>query len=257
MVLSLVAVCLLLVLETRVVSAFLNSHQAGKSKSRTADLLDSSTSLFPPSAWLLSDPQTAGKRCGPCPENDDDDDDDEKKLLDRREAAFAMLGTLWATTTFPAHAQYGAEPKIEMPNMVENMANRANKQCLVESLGNRECLVYMDEDNKLYQGLDTQKLLEKIDKSSVALTKIPELVEAKKWSSVNSLLTGPMGELLSTLNQLAPLSTQQPDTSIGLAKQVKLQVFAIGAAADKKDGTGILKPTQGATDALVAFVQSL
>ena len=67
--------------------------------------------------------------------------------MDRREAAFALLGSLWATTTMmpsPAHAVYGADAKIEMPNMMENMANRASKQCLVESLGNRECLVWMD-----------------------------------------------------------------------------------------------------------------
>merc|ERR1712232_123401 len=104
----------------------------------------------------------------------------------------------------PANAVYGADAKIEMPNMMQQMADRANKQCLVESLGNRECLVYMDPDNQLYQGANTAKLLQRIDTSSVALTKIPELVDAKKWMNIKSIIAGPMGELLSTMNLLAP-----------------------------------------------------
>jgi len=95
------------------------------------------------------------------------------------------------------------------------------------------------------------------DTSSVALTKIPQLVDEKKWSGVKGIITGPMGELLATMNQLAPLSTQQADRSAALAKQVKLQLYDISAAADVKDAARILKSTQGATDALVAFVKSL
>ena len=235
------------------------SRSTTLSDSKTSDLEKVATSNFSPSQWIRS--EKVNTRCGPCP---DDDDDDDENLMDRREAAFALLGSLWATTTAattlmpsPANAVYGAEPKIELPNMLENMNNRANGQCLVESLGNRECLVWMDPDNKLYQGADTQKLLQKIDTSSVALTKIPELVEAKKWMSVKGIIAGPMGELLATMNLLAPLSTQQPEKSSSLAKQVKLQIFAISAAADKKDGNGVMKSYQGATEALVAFVRSL
>ncbi|CAB9518652.1 expressed unknown protein [Seminavis robusta] len=236
------------------------------SESKTDGVVGVSTSTFSPTDWVRSDRKPRSK-CGPCPDDDEEDDEDnDNKQMDRREAAFAMLGTLWATTSTaatlfsspePSHAVYGADAKIELPNMAENMANRNNKQCLVESLGNRECLVYMDPDNKLYQGVDSQKLLQKIDLSSVSLTKIPELVEAKKWSGVKSIISGQMGELLTTMNTLAPLSTQDAGRSATLAKQVKLQVFAIDAAADRKDGANILKSHQAATDALVSFVQSL
>ena len=245
------------------------SRSSSLSDSKTGDFEKIATSKFSPAEWLRFNKPTT--RCGPCPDDDVDDDDDTGSLLsraekdmDRREAAFALLGSLWATTAAaatlmpsPANAVYGAEPKIELPNMMENMANRASNQCLVESLGNRECLVWMDPDNKLYQGVDTQKLLQKIDTSSIALTKIPELVEAKKWMGVKGIIAGPMGELLTTMNLLAPKSTQLPERSSSLAKQVKVQIFAIDAAADKKDGKGVLKASQAATEALVAFVKSL
>lgn len=91
----------------------------------------------------------------------------------------------------------------------------------------------------------------------MALAKIPDLVQAKKWSGIKGILTGPMGELLVTMNQLAAISTQQPDRSTKLAKQVKTHIFDISAATDRKDASAILKSTNAATDSLVAFVQSL
>ena len=159
------------------------------SSSNTEDLVGTSQSLYSPMDWLKArDPLSKKKKCGPCPSDDDEEEDSLEKVLttlfqseettdtqtpqqtasslldysknglDRREAAFAMLGTIWATSTTafsfpePASAAYGVDAKIELPNMVENMSNRASKQCLVESLGNRECLVWMDPENKLYQG---------------------------------------------------------------------------------------------------------
>jgi hypothetical protein len=293
----LVCFVILAVLSAAAVSAFSSSSSTTTSKqstalfasevlsSKTEDFVNVSTSIFSPTDWLRS--QTKSNKCRRCPDDDElfelEEQDKanngngkdgfhpsqllpEDKDMDRREAAFAMLGTLWATATatttmtaFPqsSEAAYGQDAKIEMPNMLQGLNDRATKQCLVESLGNRECLVYMDPDNQLFQGLDAQKLLQRIDTSSVALTKIPAYVEAKQWSKVSSILTGPMGELMVTMNQLAPLSTKQPEKSISLAKQVKLNVFAIGAAADKKDGKAILKSTQAATDSLVKFVESL
>ena len=274
------------------------AHAADESLVNKEDI--STGTRFSAAAWVQSSARPQRKqKCGPCPDNDNDDTSLEEVLgtvvfsqqqqetveeesvspelstvlnnkdsMDRREAAFAMLGTIWATTTGiasssallplqPAFATYGNEAKIELPNVAQGLADRNNKQCLVESLGSRECLVYADPDNKLYQGLDSQKLLQKVELSSVALAKIPALVDEKKWSGVNSILTGPMGELLGVMNQLAPLSTQQPDQSVALAKQVKLQIFAISAAVGRKDGNGIRTATEGASTALVAFVQSL
>ena len=52
--------------------------------------------------------------------------------------------------------------QILIPDVVQGMSDRANKQCLVESLGNRECLVYMDPENQLYKGSDNKLLFERL-----------------------------------------------------------------------------------------------
>lgn len=42
----------------------------------------------------------------------------------------------------PAAAVYGVDAKMSFPDPIQGLADRNGKQCLVESLGNRECLVY-------------------------------------------------------------------------------------------------------------------
>jgi len=39
-----------------------------------------------------------------------------------------------------SQAAYGDSAQILIPDVVQGMSDRTNKQCLVESLGNRECL---------------------------------------------------------------------------------------------------------------------
>lgn len=203
-------------------------------------------------------------KCDRCPEPPSDDPE-----MDRREAAFATMGTLWSLGVIPsavmptafsspdvANAVYGSDAKIEMPNIVEGMSNRVNKQCLVESLGNRECLVYMDSENQLYKGADNQVLLERVEKASVQLASIPELVDAKCWSKVRGVLTGPLGTLLATMNQLSKLSSN-PSESDELARKVKLDIFAIADAAEKKQGAQATESHRLATEHLVAFLKSL
>lgn len=195
----------------------------------------------------------------PCPEPKEDID------LDRREAFFAMIGTIWATTTttlvttsLPAYAEYGADAKIEIPNPYQALADRSTKQCLVESLGNRDCLVYADEANALYRGADTRILLERIETASRALAQIPFFVEQKRWSQIGGVLTGPMGELIRTMGQVANLQTQLE--TIDLAKQsirnVKNDLYAMSEAVARKDAASILKIHAAATNDLVAFVKS-
>ncbi len=116
-------------------------------------------------------------KCELCPEPE----------IDRREAAFALIGTMWSIGVLPspANAVFGADAKIEIPNVMDNMNNRVNQQCLVESLGNRECLVYLDPENKLYKGADSQVLIERLETATAALAEIPSLVSEKKWSKVS------------------------------------------------------------------------
>jgi len=206
------------------------------------------------------------KKCDPCTNPFDDGSDAE---LDRREAAFAMVGALWAASTggtatsllFPesARATAGDLANIQLPNPIEGMTNRATKQCLVESLGNRECLLYADDGAKIYQGADSQVLLDRVKKATLALATIPELIQSKKWSKVTGVMTGPMGELVKTMGQLADLS--QTDDAKKAArskiKAVKNDLYAIAAAVDRKDGANALKGHAAATDDLVAFIKSL
>ena len=133
-------------------------------------------------------------KCQICPEDNNE--------LDRKEATFAILGMLWSTTTTvttsitattttllsnpqKANAAYGQDAKIELPNVMEGMNNRVNNQCLVESIGNRECLVYLDPEKKLYKGAEGAVLVERLEKATAVLAEIPGLVEEKKWSKVS------------------------------------------------------------------------
>jgi len=193
------------------------------------------------------------KKCSRCPEPNDDDLD-----MDRREAAFAMLGSFWAMTSSPivANAVYGQDAKIELPNPMEDMSRRTNEQCLVESLGTRQCLVYLDPANKLYQQPDNQVLLERIEKASASLATIPSLANNKKWSQVNGVLTGPLGQLVLTMQALSKLSENSAQ-AINLAKKVKGDIIDIAQASDRKQGDKVLEYHQKATDDLVAFVKSL
>lgn len=190
------------------------------------------------------------KKCSICPEPEENVD------MDRREAAFAMLGSLWALSPFPSQALYGQDAKIEMPNVVESMTKRTTQQCLVETLGNRECLVYLDPANKLYQNPEEAVLLERIEKASVALATIPELVGDKKWSKINGVLIGPLGELVLTMNQLVKLSENSEQAS-NFAKMVKLDIIEIGSSAERKQGERAVEYHKKATADLVSFVKTL
>jgi hypothetical protein len=198
--------------------------------------------------------------CDPCQEIPSKD-----LTLDRREAAFAMLGTIWAAGAVPtallfpeaARATYGTDAKIQLPNPIESLTDRATKQCLVESLGTRECLVYAgDADSMLYKGADTQLLLQRIEQAASALATIPVLAVDKKWSQVTGILTGRMGELIKTMGQLADLSANSDAAKVKV-KAMKTSLYAMSAAVDRKDQTTLLKSHAVATNELVAFVKSL
>uniref|UniRef100_A0A7S4VYZ6 Uncharacterized protein n=1 Tax=Ditylum brightwellii TaxID=49249 RepID=A0A7S4VYZ6_9STRA len=123
-------------------------------------------------------------------------------------------------------------------------------------MGNRECLVYLDPENKLYQGADTRILLERVEKSTEALATIPELIDAKKWLAIVGVLTGPMGTLVRSMDQLSKLS-QDPSRTAQLVKQVKTDLYAIAASVDRKQGDKALEYHKEATQHLVEFVNAL
>lgn len=174
---------------------------------------------------------------------DEDDDDDSSSMEDRREAVFAMMGSLWAASAvaFPdsAEATAGVDANMAFPDVVGGMNDRNTKQCLVESLGNRECLVYKetDPDKLLYKGVNADVLVEKVQKATTALGQIPSLVEVKKWNEITGILTGPMGELSSALTMLAG----GDPSKIKLARTVKEDLFGMGTATTQRQPETILK----------------
>lgn len=226
------------------------------------------------------------RRCTPCPGLDEEEDDDDEMALSapsnaeiaksrrdndsvqsRREAAYALVGNLWAVGLVPtawlfdsplvAHAS-GQEAKMVFPNPLESMNDRATRVCLVESLGNRECLVYQeDADKLLYKGADAGKLLERIERATLALSTIPELANGKRWSQISGVLTGPCGELIRTMGQVAALSEKDESTFKTRINQLKNDLYAMQAGVDRKDTATVLKFHQAATADLVAFIKSL
>jgi hypothetical protein len=147
-----------------------------------------------------------------------------------------------------------------MPNPVQQAVDRANKQCLVESLGSRECLVYeADAVDKLYQGVDSKLLLERLESATGALARIPAFVELRQWSKVTSVLTGQMGELVRTMGQLSSSATSEANVtrSAVFIKRVKNDLYSIADAVSRKDGAQVLKFHEEATNDLVAFIKAL
>ena len=191
-------------------------------------------------------------------------DDEENLDLDRREAVFAALGAVWALTGVgvmllpagAAHAVYGTDARMELPNPYQALADRATKQCLVESLGNRECLVYADDANKLYQGANTVELIGRIDKAAAALATIPELNESRKWSQITGVMAGPMGELVRNMGQVADL-TENADAARQLVAGTKKNLYALQDGVNRKDQKLVLQYHAAVTNNLVAFVKAL
>jgi hypothetical protein len=177
--------------------------------------------------------------------------------LDRRHAILTtipVVGGILILLTGNAAANavsQGAEAKIELPNPYQQLADRASQQeCLVESLGNRGC------DKFVYQGVDVAVLLRRIEKSMGALATIPALVNTKQWSKITGVLTGPMGDLLQTLNQIAAVANDANGANQRI-KTIKQDLYGISAAVGRKDATAILKFHTATTNDLIAFVKAL
>jgi hypothetical protein len=253
-----------------------------KSKSKVDNQVQQVVGSSRPSATSLqqlvrqrSDTENSSKRkedChSPCASLYDsiDDSDDES----RREALFSMVGALWAiwgtsitigavsSKSLPANAASGDFAKIELPNPYQTLSDRATKQCLSESLGNRECLVYAEDADKfLYKGFDGSLLLQRLKTSTEALAKIPDLIETKKWSQVTGVLLGPMGELLVTMNQIVGMtskSTGSDEAMVATLRDVvKKDLYAMQAAVDKRQADVALKNHAQSTIHLDEFIQA-
>ena len=193
--------------------------------------------------------------------NEDDGSGIAGTCMDRRGATgLAILATFGVSTSLfpaePAIAAYGDDAKMEMPNPLDQVRERQNKQCLMESLGTRQCLVYEDPENKLYQNPDTKALAERVEKSAEALATIPALIEGKQWIKVTGVLTGPMGTLSNSMDLLSKAS-DNPTANADRAKRVKNDLYGISGAVDRRNGSAAMEYHRLATDHLVEFLKSL
>jgi hypothetical protein len=127
-------------------------------------------------------------------------------------------------------------PRLKLPNPMEAITNRVNGQCLVETLGNRECLVYLDPARQSsIRALITLCFWHVSEKASESLALIPGLIEQRKWSQVSGVLLGPLGTLVETMNQLTKLSANGSKAA-ALAAKTKTNMYDIFQAAEKKTG---------------------
>ena len=194
---------------------------------------------------------------------EEDENDTTTIELDRREAAFALLGTLWAVTgtsvllnPTPAFAKYGSDAKVVVPNPYDALNNRFIEQCRATNSESQDCIQFAGSVNYVYQGADNKVLFDRFTKATTALESIPGLVESTKWSQVTGILTGPMGELIATMGQLANLSDNNTKAK-ALIKVVKNDLYSITDAVKKKDPILALKNHNRVTLDLVTFVESL
>lgn len=176
-----------------------------------------------------------------------------------RRHAIQQLLLIGSSPAFPsvANAEYGIDAKMTFPDVMQGLSDRANKQCLVENLGTRECLVYQEDAEKfLYKGADASILIQRVQASTTALNKIPPLVETKKWNAITGILTGPLGELSRSLTMISRLASD-PSAAKDKAQVVKQDLFAMGTAATNKHGGAVLQYQRKAIDDLAIFLQSL
>jgi len=153
----------------------------------------------------------------------------------RRSVLVALPGFVIASSS-PAFAKYGDSSNLELPSYIDFLIEK-NKT--------------LDPDAALYKGADPTVLLRRLADANQKLADIPNLAEQKKWSQVQGVLTGPLGTLGQTLQQLASSSPELQTIN----KSIKSNLIAIGQAASKKDGVACAKLAQKTSVELEAFVK--
>lgn len=138
-----------------------------------------------------------------------------------------------------ANAKDGDSAKIVLPNYVEYLIEQ-NKRTDPDIL-------------LLYKGPDIELQLRRIGEAAVRLPEVATLAEAKKWSQVQGIITGPLGTLLQTLNSVASIAGTKEAASA--VKTVKQDLNDINAASQKKDSALCIKAAGKASVDLEKFVK--
>ena len=116
--------------------------------------------------------------------------------------------------------------------------------------------VYMDPENQLYKGSDNKVLFEKLGASISSMERLPELIEREECNKVKGILTGPMGELSSTMNMLTKNidDTGKQNKCKTMSTAIRQDLYAISGAVDRKDAKGAMSAYLKASEKLDKFV---
>jgi hypothetical protein len=155
-----------------------------------------------------------------------------RSVLSGFTAALAVV----ALPVQPALADYGSSAPIQLPSYIDFLIEKSKT---------------VDPDSSLYKGADLQTQLGRMKKATIRLAEIPAIAEQKKWTQITGILTGPLGELLSTMTLVSANNEKAKEA----AKKVKLDLYAIGAGASKKNEAACNQATQASLKDLEAFIK--
>lgn len=161
-------------------------------------------------------------------------------VLDRKSFLVSAAAMLAALGSVPgvANAGYGESTSLALPNYIDYLIEK-NKS--------------IDPSDFLYKGADPETLLKRLLVADTKLAEIPALSDDKKWSQVQGVLTGPLGNFAETLN----LISKQGGPEVQAAgKKIKSDLINIGQAAAKKEGQGCAAGAKQASADLEAFVKA-
>ena len=145
---------------------------------------------------------------------------------------------------FPSHAKSGDSSNMALPSYIDYLIekNAAAK-----------------DSTTLYQGADPATVLGRLSVSERRLGEVYTLAEEKKWSQITGLVTGPLGTLSMTMNQIvsitstnSPKKTKQVQEAV---RKVKEDILGIGQAAARKNAIACTKQTDLASADLKALLQ--
>lgn len=160
---------------------------------------------------------------------------------------FVLLTAATLATPFPASAKYGEGTSMELPNYIDYLIEKNTAA---------------ENSNALYTGADPATVLRRLADSERRLGEIRGLAEQKKWSQISGIITGPLGTLLSTMNQIVSIVSSSPAASPKKTKQVqdtvkkvKADIFAIGQAANRKEPEGCTKQAAMASNDLKILLE--
>ena len=157
-----------------------------------------------------------------------------------------ILLPIVALTVAPSssHAKSGDSSNMALPSYIDYLIekNAAAK-----------------DSTTLYQGADPATVLGRLSVSERRLGEVYTLAEEKKWSQITGLVTGPLGTLSMTMNQIvsitstnSPKKTKQVQEAV---RKVKEDILGIGQAAARKNTIACTKQTDLASADLKALLQ--